>query len=109
MLSIEVWIDRSGLFLMTNQRCQPVKSMARGTARQRPVAARHVADRCRAAHERRAREMTFMSFHLSSMSFDCKKPNLTWGFAVLHNLNLRHVALLICSPTAHGLRVFGGP
>ena len=41
------------------------------------------------------------------MSFDCKN-RLTWGFEVFHNLNLRHVALLICSPTAHGLRVFGG-
>ena len=43
------------------------------------------------------------------MSFDCKKPGLTWGFAVFHKLNLRQVALLICSPTTHGLRVYGGP
>ena len=109
MLSIEVWIDRSGLFLMTNQSVNPTNlwhADPRDNARLQPGM---LHDRCRAAHERRAREMTFMSFHLSSMSFDCKKPNLTWGFAVFHNLNLRHVALLICSPTAHGLRVFGGP
>ena len=65
-------------------------------------------NRCRVADERRGRETTFMSFHLSSMSFTRKKAVLTWGFTVFRNLNLRHVALLICSPLAHGLRVFGG-
>ena len=41
------------------------------------------------------------------MSFVAKKVPLTWSFSVLHNLNLRHVALLICSPIyarAAGLR-----
>ena len=65
-------------------------------------------NRRRIADERRGREMTFMSFHLSPMSFGGKKPALTWGFEVFHNLNLRQIALLICSPPAHGLRVFGG-
>ena len=65
-------------------------------------------NRCRVADERRGREMTFMSFHLSSMLFSGRKPALTWGFEAFYNPNLRPVALLICSPTAHGLRVFGG-
>ena len=107
MLSIEGYIDRGGLFLMTNLRCRPTNlwhAEPHDNARLHPGM---LYERCRTANERRGDQITFMSFHLSAMVFAGKKVVLTWGFALLHNLYLRPVALLICSPfcaRAAGLR-----
>lgn len=42
--------------------------------------------------------MTLMSFHLPSVSFGLRKPQLTWGNVGIPNPNLRQVILLIGSP-----------
>ena len=55
-------------------------------------------ERPKSAFGARACEMTFMKFHLPSMSFRQQKPQLTWGNVDIHRFNLRPVILLICSP-----------